>query len=171
MGSFFRFADTAFNGTGTKQAIGDYSGENAISFGIQPPENRIFKVYRVIAKILDGTSSDAGDYGAIAGGLENGIYLYKKKSGVVVQDITDGIPIKTNAGWGAFCFDVELKSWGVTSQFVLIRWTFAKSGGPITLNGGLEESLEFVINDDLTGLIDHTFMFHGLSFKRNTITG
>lgn len=60
-----------------------------------------------------------------------------------------------------FCYDVELKSWGAGNEVLLVRYTFLKSGQFVRLVGDNNERLEVVLNDNLTGLIDHSFLIQG----------
>ena len=49
----------------------------------------------------------------------------------------------------------------LTTQIIVVRWTFAKSGAPIRLDGAKNARLEVLLNDDLTGLVDHHFVVQG----------
>ena len=158
---FFRYLDTDFDGTGTKVANGDYSGA-VESFGIQPAATDVFLVERLIVCVEDTTSMQAQEYGNLGAALTNGVVVYKTVNGTLDQDLTDGIPIKTNAAWGALCYDADVKSWGAGDEMLLVRWTFGKAGLPLYLNGYDLEALEVRLNDNLTGLINHTFMAQGV---------
>ena len=154
----YRYLDTNFDGTGTKNAIGNYSGA-VEAFGITPPSGEVYKITRMIVSVRDGNGFSAADYGNITNGLTNGISVYQVKGSLILNDLTDGVPIQTNAGWGTVCYDVDVKTWGVGEESLLVRWTFAKSGRPLTL--GFGESLEVRLNDDLSDLSSHTFMVQG----------
>jgi hypothetical protein len=47
-------------------------------------------------------------------------------------------------------------------EMLQVRWTFAKSGAQLRLNGNNNERLEVVLDDDLDGLIEHYFMVQGV---------
>ncbi len=82
-------------------------------------------------------------------------------AGGVVKDLTDGLPIKSNAAWGRVCYDIDISTFGTGDNFVECRWTFAKSGKFLELNGQAGEWLEAYLSDDLSGLVSHTFMVQG----------
>ena len=159
---FYRYLDTDFDGTGTKNATGNYSSAME-SFGIQPGSKEIMLVHRMIVLIEDTAVIQAEEYGNLGAALTNGVVVYKTIAGEVDQDLTDGIPIKTNSQWGSLCFDTEVKAWGAGNQVVLVRWTFSRAGEPLYLNGYKSEAIEVRLNDDLQGLINHTFMAQGIT--------
>ncbi|NIP35080.1 MAG: hypothetical protein GWN97_09810 [Thermoplasmata archaeon] len=71
----------------------------------------------------------------------------------------DGEKVKDVASWGRFCFDVADHTFGTGDNFVQVRWTFSKAGVPIKLVPG--ESINFIINDNLSTLVAHTFAVQG----------
>ena len=157
----FRYLDTVGDGTGTKDAIGNYSGAEE-EFFIAPPAGTVYQINRLIVEVRDGNGMRAEHYGTLGAALTNGIEV-QTRTGVstTVIDLSDGLPITTNAEWGGLCFDAEVKAWGAGDDFLLVRWTFASSGGNIRLDGDSGERLAVILNDDLTGLGSHTFMAQG----------
>ena len=155
-----QYLDDNGDGTGSKNANGDYS------LGV---ENFFYKatgytdIHRVIVSIQDSGSFRANGYGAIfgAGAPSNGILVKVIDSDDLTEliDLTDNIGIKTNAQWGKLCYDVDVKAWGVGDEFLLARWTFTRGGSPLFLKPG--QSLRFVLNDDFSGLVDHAFLIQG----------
>ena len=166
---FSRYLDTAGNGTGTKEATGDYS-VTAEGFYIEPSPNvdmGNLQIARIIVFIEDSQNWSANGYGDITAGLTNGIELKVfNEDDSVAADLTDGIPIKSNADWHSKCHDVTYTSYGVGNDFLSVRWTFTKAGKPITLGYG--ERLEVMLNDDLTGLVSHRFLAQGIKLDINT---
>ena len=154
--AIFRFLDTAGDGTGTKNAIGDYTTPDEFYFSYPKPVN----IERMVVHISD-TAMLQGQYGDLTA-LTNG-YNVKvlDAAGSTVVDLTDGIPIKANADFGRYCYDVQHQSWGSapTNEFVQVRWTFAKAGHPLYLPAGYKLSITF--SDNLSGLIEHYFMIQG----------
>lgn len=161
-----RYLDTAGDGSGSKNANGDYSvsGLGETIFYIAPESTQVFEVARLIVSVYDTATMQAQEYGNLGGALGNGITVRVSDSSGVVNDLTDGVPITINAEWAALCYDADLKSWGSGNELLGVRWTFAKSGEPVRLAGKLGEKLEVVLNDDLTGLISHRFMAQGLKY-------
>lgn len=163
----YRYLDTVGDGSGTKNAIGNYSGAGQEIFFIQPSVSQVFRIVRMIIFIGGKASSVKTDsYGSIAA-LTNGVTARVQNNGTVI-DLTDGLPVKTNSGWGGLCFDSEIySSTSNTDTFNRVRWTFERSGYPIRLDGSNNEKLEIVLNDDFTdgagpnALTSHYFMVHG----------
>lgn len=96
-----RYLDDNGDGTGSKNANGNYSGAEEI-FYCQPAAGEVFRISRMVVMIEDGSGFRAERYGSINGALGNGITIRSadnSSSGVIV-DFTDGTPIKTNAQWG-----------------------------------------------------------------------
>jgi len=158
--NIFRCLDTNGDGTGDFQAIGDYS-VTPTDFFIQPASGEIFILHRMLVMIEDSSGMAARDYGNIANGLTNGIAIGTFRDGVLVNQLTQNTPILTNGEWARPCHDVDLKTWSTGNEVLTVRWTFEKSGKPITLNGGKKESFRVTLNDDLTGLVEHTFHVQG----------
>ncbi len=158
----FRYLDTVGDGSGTKNAVGDYSS-SATKFLIKPPSDETFIIERLIVSVEDGGSFDAAKYGnGIT--LTNGMHVHEEVNGVQKLDLIDaggGQTIKTNADWGALCYDADVKTWGTGNQVLLVRWTFSKAGAPVRLDGAIGEELTITLNDDFSALVDHRFMAQG----------
>lgn len=155
---FSRFLDTDGDGTGTKTAVGDYSGGSLDIFYIAPAAGEVFVIERMMISYEDTTGMQAQEYGNTGGALSVGIVVRISNDDGVVEDLTDGVTIKDNGEWGRYCYDVQLVSWGSGNEKILARWTFARHGRPIVLNG---DKLEVVLNDDFQGLLDHYFLVQG----------
>lgn len=156
---FFRFLDTAGDGTGTKNAIGNYSAA-VTNFYIQPPAGSIYVISRIIAHIADTGGLDAGSYGnGIT--LTNGVDIETADGTGTIIGITDGIPIKTNGEWARYCYDVQYTSFGTGLNYLNVRWSFFKTGSYIRIDGSKNELLKVILNDDFTDLDEHYFMVQG----------
>ena len=81
----------------------------------------------------------------------------------MVSDITAGVPVVSNAEWGALCYDAELKSWGAGNELLVVRFTFKKGGAVVRLvaDRPTPDRLVVTVNDNLSGLLTHRFMVHG----------
>jgi len=157
---FFRFADTVGDETGSADA--------AVN-GAVTPQNFYLKclsgqkgltVHRLLAYIRDTGSFDAGAYGngiTMANGIEIALV---GSDGAIKIDLLDGIPIKSSGDWARQCFDIDHQSFGQGDDFMTVRWTFTKTGMPLSV--GPLESIRVTINDDLTDLVEHKFQFQGL---------
>ena len=153
-----RYLDTNGDGTGTVHAIGDYSVAPT-SFFIQPPPGQIFRIVRMLVYIEDSGSFDSGRYG-------NNIILV---NGITVQSLIDSqphvlsaqLPVLINSHWNRLCYDFTVSSYGAGNETATGRWTFRKAGQSVRLIGDNNDRLEVILNDDFTGLADHTFLVQG----------
>lgn len=162
---FSRSLDTNGDGTGTKNAIGDYSSVSDI-FYLQPSATQFMSVARIIIGIRDNGVWSAATYGAIAGGLTNGIVMRKATDTGTSFTLTDtDIPIKNNAQWGYYCYDSTVNSVGSGDTFLLVRWTFERYGASLGLRGELGDRLEIVLNDNFTTLVEHYFIAEGIQHE------
>lgn len=160
---FSRFLDTNGDGTGTTNANGDYSGTgNEDQFYIAPASGESFWIERMIVSVEDTSGFTAQEYGNLGAALTDGIEVQVRTGADTVKiDLTDGVPIETNAHWGRMCYDVDVKSWGAGNELLVCRWTFTRTGGALILNGGNSERLTVVLSDSFTGLISHYFLVQG----------
>lgn len=145
--------------TGDKEVTGDYSSTKGY-FYLMPPEDKVYVIERMLIIIRDATQTGADKYGGIAE-LANGMRLEVRKGDEVEYDMLAGDMVKSNAVWARHCFDVNEIAWGNGDTFVAARWTFAKAGRPLVLRGQLAERLTVIANDNLTGLLSHTFLVQG----------
>lgn len=157
-----RFLDTVGDGTGTNSAIADSSGA-PVSFKIKPGPDEVYFITRLIVTVEDAGGGSAAEYGNLGGALANGVQVRHSNGDGVVEWLTDpAYPVRTNATWGSYCYDVSMKTWGAGNDLLLVRWTFEKAGHPMILADGDGDFLEVVVNDDLTGLVDHRFLAQGI---------
>jgi hypothetical protein len=154
----YRFLSDNGTANGNKLMVGNYSG-GTTEFWIENTE-RAIQIRRMVIEIRDSGPFTSDKYGAISGGLSNGIEVKVKDPSDVVQlDLTDGLPIKVNAHWGRFCYDVSDRPSGAGDGFLNIRWTFNKGGSDLLLEP--EWRLVVELSDDLRALADHTMFVHG----------
>ncbi len=158
-----RYLDTVGDGSGTKNAIGDYSAA-VTEFKIQPAASLRFRIARLLVSVVDANGMRDDEYGNLGNALANGIQIQVKDTdGNVINDLTDGIPITTNGGWSHVCYDTQVFNIGAGEDHLLVRWTFSKSGTFIALSDNYYFAA--ILNDDFdeagTGLIGHYFMVQG----------
>ena len=157
--NLYRYLDTVGDGSGTKDARGNYSSTPA-RFKIVPPAGEIFYIARMIIHYQDVGAPDADKYGnniTLANGITIGIYNVSDDS--LHTELTDGLPIKTNAEWGRLAYDVRVDNFGVGNDFVQVRWSFFKSQRTVIL--GEDQYLGIILSDDFSGLVSHHFMAQG----------
>ena len=153
--SIYRYLSSDGTATGTKDmatTADDYFFQNV---------QRYTAITRLIVSYQDGSGGTDAEYGNLNAALSNGITVHVDSAAdVELLDLTDGVPITFNAGWGALCFDYAVKNQGsAANDLWVIRWTFERSGRPLLLKPG--EKLVMSIQDDLTNLVNHYAMAQG----------
>ncbi|UCE39323.1 MAG: hypothetical protein JSW00_08920 [Thermoplasmata archaeon] len=118
-------------------------------------------IYRMIVTYQDGTGGNVSEYANLNAALTTGIEVkvIRRDGSTVLQDLTDGLPVKTNGDWARLCYDAQLISWGGGDDYFCVRWTFTRGGSPIRLEPG--QSLRMIINDDLTNVTNHWALVQG----------
>lgn len=144
--------------------VGDYSSAKQ-EFCLQPPDGEIWELARMLIMIQAATTIAPDKYGDLTA-LTNGICLKVFRDGTELLDLTT-VPIKNNASWGQYCFDVQEHDYGIggANNFILARWSFSKSGRPIYLDGSQLDRIALVLNDDFSGLIVHSFNVQGVKHR------
>lgn len=155
----YRYLDTNGDGTGTTNAITNYTTET--EFFIAPGTAYTYGLYRMLVTIEDASGGSADEYGNIGSALTNGIKLSViDSSDNELLDLTAGAPIKTNAEWGSNCYDVDQKTWGTGNELFVVRWTFTRDAeDPLIIKPG--NRFAAVLNDDFSGLVAHKFLVRG----------
>ena len=162
-GSFiFKVLSSDGAGGGTYNWVGDHTPATA---SYMCPADNIATIHRMLITIADVGGIGVLNYGALAE-LTNGLHLvaYDTDGTTELLHLDGEHPIKTNADWGSFCYDVDFRDEGAgNAGYVNARWTFDKAGRPIVLKAG--QSLAILLNDDFTGLDHHHFMIQGYTTK------
>lgn len=154
------------NGAGTTASILPANDTLATWSWVCPAGKKV-EIQRIIPSVEDSGNFDAEDYGALGSALTNGMTLsvmgtVNGQADQRLYYLTDEAkPIKTNFDWGAYCYDANVKAWGVGNNFLVARWTFAKSGQPVYLDGDRSERLVLEVSDTLSGLVEHLVLVQG----------
>lgn len=161
----FRFLDTVGNGTGTKNAIGNYGTPNPPEQFLINPGSSVYVITSLIIHIADTGLLSAGGYGA-GSSLSNGISIAVHNATSSTNNIiTDMINIKTNGDFGRYCCNVDVSAFGTGLNYVNARFDFTKTGSAIRLApnsiSSPSVSLRVTLTDDFTGLIEHYFYVKG----------
>jgi hypothetical protein len=157
-----RFLDTVGDGTGTKNANGNYAA--ATVFRIQPGANQVFVIKTLTWFMRDNSAFNSGSYG---GGLTltNGVILRTQNGGGTIYNFMDGLNVFTNADIArlAGIIDYVDLSSGTGDDFLRAVIDFEQLlGQPLTLTQtNNNERLEIVLQDNFTGLIQHRFQAGG----------
>ena len=156
---FRRYLDTNGDGTGTKSAIGDYSGAPE-EFFIQPPTDDVFALSMLLPSIGDAGKFGSSDYGAMSM-LTNGILVQKTDSvGNVLEDLTDQVPIRCNGHWLANAGHATRdEDPAAADNWATVSWSL---GGRLPLVLRHEERFVVKLNDNFSGLTAHWFKIEGV---------
>lgn len=153
------------DGTGTNQLVANYSVIPG-HFALGPQPGSIWVIERYLIYLEMAGVFTSAKFGSLTA-LTNGISFKATLDGTVYQ-LDGGEPVKKNAGWSRHTgVDVSLISWGSGNSAVSARWTLAKSGAPIFLNGSEGDHLECRVTDNLTGVTDFTIKVDGIVHKGN----
>jgi hypothetical protein len=155
--------------------IGDGTGATSMNvngsvtpviFRTKPNPGSIIYISRMIWFLQDSGSIDATGFGngpALTNGL---LFRFVYDVGPGNEDGTpypdpSYLPIKTNADWVRYCYDVQRSDYGQGDEVLGARYTFAKDVNGVTselpwISDDRKEEFQLVIQDDLTGLVDAT---------------
>ena len=143
----------------------DYSNPNEELITLGPNSDEVWEISRMIVSLVSTVALVPAGWGSGAA-LTNGISLkVKRTGGVLVKDLTGGVPIKANGDWGGVCYDVG--GFGganpAVDTYLHARWTFSKASSPVMLQGHLGHYLEISVADDLSGgnVSSFTLMIQG----------
>ena len=131
-------------------------------FEYRAPAGEVVQLTRLLVYVADGGIWSSADYGGVST-LANGITMEVVDgtgvSATEVFSLTDGKSIMNTIDWGIYSYDVQHIQFNSGDDHFLCRWTFSKAGANIRLYDDV--ALRVTINDDLTGLSEHTFTIQG----------
>ncbi len=137
--------------TGNIQVTTTATSTSVNIFSLQPSTSETYRIQRMIVHARDTGGFDAEKYGNNIT-FTNGLLVRVQDDSGTVLDLLDGQPIIANGQWSRVCHEVDVKTWGVGDEMLTARWTFAKAGFPVRLEGAKNERLEVVLQDSATGL-------------------
>src|SRR5574337_88910 len=153
-----KFLTTAGDGTGVYNHNVDYS---ATPTDIKYTTNSVYDIYSLVIVISDHANFNQTDYGAIAGGLTNGVKVFIKPSGLAEIPLLSGVAFKQNFEWLQITEHTQLSSFAGLAQTLMVGFNiFEDYGKPINMNVG--DTFIVRLNDNFTGLVGHTFGLRGI---------
>lgn len=158
----------AENSQSTEDAIINCAAynETLCLFKIQPPDEEVWHISRLIISLEDSGTMANDEYGNLGSALTNGLVIYYINDNGTQYNLTNSQPIKTNADFAKFSYDSRVINWGGNQNTIDTRWSFDKGGTILQLNGSINESLAIKLNDNFIGLQGHTFLFQGHVFNK-----
>ena len=156
-----QYLSTGGDGSGTMNAIGDYSG-TADTFYVAPGASEIFRINRILIHVSDAGALQAGVYGdATADTLVVGVNIEQwDGSESSANDLDGGETIRVLDDWQRISYDVAIgaKQWDET---ITVRWSYVKFGQAMRLVGADGDELRVILYDDLSHLTGHYFLVQG----------
>lgn len=158
---FQHYLDTNGDGTGTDDATGDYSA-TATDFYYAPSVGVTAEITKLIVHVTDKGQFTFDGYGAIASGvITTGYSLLVERLGVIVLEITNGLPIISNADMTHLNTDYNKTAFASNEESAGVSIDQEAFGGPLLMHGDLGDKLIARLNDNYTGLEDHHFIIYG----------
>ena len=154
-----RFLDTNGNGTGTKNAIGNYAAV-VTDFYIQPPAGSVFVINTFQYHFSDLGNFPGTVYANLAAALTNGVQFFAVVNGVTI-DLFDGQRIYSNDNVIHLFSGFQLINFQATMSSIVANFNTAQFGTAMKLNGTTNDKLVVRLNDDFTGLVDQSFRVYG----------
>lgn len=158
-----RILDTNGDGTGTKNANGDYQAGSDI-FYIQPSASKIFRLSKMKIVIRGEKGKIKSDWYVEDSALSVGIQIRLQNDSGTIADFTDNVKFKRIGDYGRLDSDIKLFNSSDESDtygFAIIMWSPDADGYPLRLDGASNERLEVVLNDDFSTLDEHYFTVQG----------
>jgi hypothetical protein len=131
----------------------------ARDYYIRPDANETYVLRRLTVWEVDGSFTNAAGYGAGAA-LTNGIGITVENPDGVIKNYTP-VTIKTTYEWGLLAGIDSTSIGGAGADPHLVRWTFGKGGGNITLDGSKGEFLKVSCGDAMNFLTAARMMVQG----------
>ena len=139
--------------SGNDEIIGDYSVTEG-RFWIQPPADEDWLVAGFTIAVSDAGNKARTDYGAITGGLTNGVNFFVEQEGVEIV-VTQGNPIKDNQGLVRNGREFQLIDFDGQDDTIFTSDLLLAYSDGFVLRGGLSEKFGVLLNDDFTSLTQH----------------
>ena len=154
------FLTTAGNGTGVYNHNVNYA---ATPTDIFYTATAVYDIYTFLVVISDNANFNQTDYGAIAGGLTNGVKVFIQPAGQAEIPLLSGVAFKQNYEWLGITEHTQISSFAGLSQTLTIGFDInIDYGKPINMNVG--DKFIVRLNDDFSTLVSHTFGLRGVKY-------
>lgn len=137
----FQMVSSVGDGTG----VTELNAAAPADYMIKPKAGEIYVLKRLNLWQIDANFNSASGYGA-GSALTNGIGITVENGLGVIKNYTP-LKIKTTYEWSLLAGVDASTSLAAGADVNLVRWTFAKGGGNIVLNGTKGEFLKFSFGD------------------------
>ncbi|MGR8932655.1 MAG: hypothetical protein ACU836_18705 [Gammaproteobacteria bacterium] len=156
-----RFLTANGDGSGEYNLNGDYSASALTAY--YEATSR-FELASVLVNISDGTKFLQNAYGGIAlGTVANGVKFFIQPVGLPDIQLLTTFGITQNYQWLSVTPDAPITQFDLTPQtmtpFIDLKKLYGKY-----LNMNVGDKFKIVLNDDFTGLVNHSFILGGTLF-------
>ncbi len=160
---FFRLLDDVGDGSGTNNAVGDYSSV-AKTFKLIPAANEVIVVRHIIVHIGDNAAFAPTNYGGLAA-RANGYDIKVTASNMANESLIAGdVELITQNDdflhWGPNALQIVNFTGGVDSLVATLD-LINNFGMELVLDGSQGHKIEITLNDSFVGIVDHHFIVHG----------
>lgn len=145
-----QFLDSVGDGSGSIDMTVDGS-VTPQEFSYVVPTGHWIQLESIGVFIYEDGNIQAGNYGGLPK-LANGVRLELRQINEMT-DITVQLPIRSNADWLSYTFDVHTYEFAANDSILSLSYNLNMAGRPIRLDEG--ESFVVIINDDLSALFGH----------------
>lgn len=153
------FLSSNGDGTGTTEAIGDYS-VTPLSLKLIPDNTSLVELHGLKMNLRDTGTFTAGDFGSINGGLTVGIRVYVRDGDDNILEELTTLPVKNNADLASFA-TFRKNEFDTNDNVISIVWGIGSYGEPVKVDFSKGEYFEVYLNDNFTGLTDHSWIIYG----------
>lgn len=156
-GIIHQFLDVNGDETGATNFNGNYSVTPITAF-IQPPAGEVYVITHLLIAVTDNLV-DVDGYGNI-GPLSNGYDIQVVSSADdVIVNLNGALKINSHLDLSTRYYHTRYISTGTGSNSMVHNINFEEDGQPVILKN--QQKLRIVLNDDFTGLVDHSFYANG----------
>ena len=160
-----RYLDSNGDGTGIKDMA-----TTADTYFIKPPSGETFLIETINFTIQDNGLFPLDEYGSMGAALATGLLFRVQRQPVAASpeveelDLLDNVPITKNEDLSLLgVVTVTVNGvLGLLSLFIDMKKLF---GGPLRLNGKRGDTLELVVQDDLSSLLGQFMKVGGFKFQ------
>lgn len=140
-----------------------------VDYFYEPPEGHGFVVHSLCVQVSDDAKFRQEDYGAITGGLTNGISFWISTNGVETP-LLASIVVKKNYDWSKITPDLTITAWeGLAQTLIANLDADARFGLPLQLSSINKNKIIARTKDNFTGLVDHTLAIGGILYPLNLL--
>ena len=152
------FLTASGDGAGATNLNGNYAATPTDFYYLA---TNVFDIYTLAIAVSDNAKFNQVDYGAIAGGITNGVSFFMEIAPGVEIRLVSVNPVRHNYDWLSDMSDTQLTTFeGLSQTLVLTLHLEATFGMPLIIQPGWKVIVR--LNDDFTSLINHTFAIRGI---------